>query len=265
MIVWPDTPVVRLTKNTEGRDYVVGDLHGSIDLLIDAMRAVRFRPALDRLLCVGDLIDRGNGSHRVAKMLAQPYVYSVLGNHESMLLEVYANGEPHPAVLEYLHSRNGFSWWQDADHATRQDILAAVRLLPLVIEVETDRGLMGLVHADVPKGMDWSEFTTAIRERDAAVGEVALWGRDRLHQNDDSGVPGVNRLFVGHTPIKGILKLDNVVAIDTGAVFGLLDPMEDGFLSMLDISTGTVEIKTTQPMVRPDIAVWSPRASSLKP
>jgi serine/threonine protein phosphatase 1 len=43
---------------TTGRDFVLGDLHGTTDLLRLLMEHVAFDPKKDRLFSVGDLIDR---------------------------------------------------------------------------------------------------------------------------------------------------------------------------------------------------------------
>jgi hypothetical protein len=51
-------PVLRLPANTRGRDFVVGDIHGTFYVLEQALAAVGFDPARDRVICVGDLIDR---------------------------------------------------------------------------------------------------------------------------------------------------------------------------------------------------------------
>lgn len=37
--------VLKLPKNTEGRDFVVGDIHGAYDLLDQALEEVKFDPA----------------------------------------------------------------------------------------------------------------------------------------------------------------------------------------------------------------------------
>ncbi|EOV9087845.1 metallophosphoesterase [Pseudomonas aeruginosa] len=60
------------------------------------MREAQFSPTHDRLFVVGDLIDRGPGSHRCARFLAQPYVHAVRGNHEDMLLQLYPEDSPPP-------------------------------------------------------------------------------------------------------------------------------------------------------------------------
>lgn len=189
--------VMRLGRNEGARDFVVGDIHGAFDLVIDAMRAVCFDPEADRLLSVGDLIDRGPGSHRCAACLAKPYVYAVRGNHEDMLIELYAEGAPAPAVLQIAARYNGLDWWLDVKEEQRQTILDAIRKLPLAIGLETTRGTVGLIHADVPRGMRWGEFLDALEAGHSEVIKTCLWGRDRILAADDAGVQGWDGFLSG--------------------------------------------------------------------
>lgn len=85
---------MRVPRNAEGRDFVVGDIHGAFDLVLEGMRRVQFDRQRDRLFCVGDLVDRGPQSARAARFLKQPYVHAVSGNHEFKLLDLYAGGHP---------------------------------------------------------------------------------------------------------------------------------------------------------------------------
>jgi serine/threonine protein phosphatase 1 len=235
---FPSRPVVRLPANPGGRDFVVGDIHGAFDLVLRAMDRVRFDPSRDRILSLGDLIDRGPGSHRTARFLSHGWVHAVRGNHEDMLLEAYAEGDAHPAVLAYLAGRNGFAWWLDVPEELRRDIVEAVRRLPLAIEVPTERGLVGLVHADVPAGMSWQDFTARLAAGDEAVAHEALWSRRRVGRGDETGVPGIGRVYVGHTPLPRLAKLGNVYAVDTRAVHGLLSGA-DGALTFVEASSMT--------------------------
>jgi serine/threonine protein phosphatase 1 len=252
----PDPAFKRLPRNLKGRDFAVGDLHGTFDQVLRAMEKVNFDQSQDRILSVGDLIDRGPGSHRSARFLSHDWVHAVMGNHEAMLLEAYEDGEAHPAVLAYMHSRNGFSWWRDTPDSVKADILVAIRKLPFAMEVDTVRGTVGLVHADVPAGMSWQDFVAALEGGDLRIGEVAIWGRDRLHSGDETGIPGIGRVFVGHTPMKRLTKFGNVYAIDTGAVYGVLGA-QDGALTFADVMTGTVILKTMQSMKRPADLVFA--------
>ncbi|WP_156411270.1 hypothetical protein [Alishewanella sp. WH16-1] len=50
-------------KNTKGRDFFVGDVHGRNDLLSKCLTCVNFNKSTDRIFSVGDLSDRGKGNH----------------------------------------------------------------------------------------------------------------------------------------------------------------------------------------------------------
>jgi serine/threonine protein phosphatase 1 len=53
-----------------------------------------------------------------------------------------------------------------------------------------------------------------------AVAALCMASRERIAALDDSGVMDVDRVFVGHTPVRAPVSLGNVHYIDTGAVFG---------------------------------------------
>lgn len=207
-------------ENKKGTDYVLGDIHGRFDLVYENLKEVDFNPNKDRLFCVGDLIDRGPYSQHVIDFLKLPFFFATRGNHEDMLLGYF---EEFPNATDedfyYAGIRNGMTWFLDETIEKRKEIIEALYQLPLVIEVNTERGLVGLVHADVPKKMSWTEFKFAIENNDEVVIETALWGRTRLMNEIDEEIPGLGRLYVGHTVQDKVKKLGNVVALDTGAVF----------------------------------------------
>jgi len=234
------TKILRLKENTSGRDFVIGDIHGAYDLVIEAMRQVRFNRKTDRLFAVGDLVDRGPDSHRCRKFLQQPFVFAVRGNHDHMLVEIHAQGEPHPALVDWLKRNYGFSWWDNVAPDERAEIIKAFSQLPYVIEIETARGTVGLLHAEVPQGMDWQTFITKIESDDPATIESCLEGRNRYKHQDQSGVPGVGRIFVGHTVHwQGSTRYGNVYFIDTGAIFGQLGIKDKGSLTMTSLVAKT--------------------------
>ena len=77
---------LRLSANSVGRDFVVGDLHGHRALFERALEQVAFDPARDRVISVGDLVDRGPDSLGTLALIEEPWFHAVLGNHELMLL-----------------------------------------------------------------------------------------------------------------------------------------------------------------------------------
>lgn len=216
--------IKRFGRNTAGRDFVLGDLHGSIELVGHLLALVDFDPKVDRLFLVGDLGDRGRHSAACVALLREPWVHAVRGNHEQIFLDLFANGEADPDELAWQADRNGLGWVLELSPAERQAIWAEFAKLPLVIEVETERGTVGILHAEVPIGMDWPEFLAKVEARDPATIKSALWGRIRAETGNTSGVRGIDRIFVGHTPHKaGVQRYGNIYYVDTAAVFADLD------------------------------------------
>src|SRR5690606_2083844 len=128
-------------------------------------------------------------------------------------------------------------WWMDIGLTERRALIKAFRRLPVAMEIETRLGKVGIVHAEVPDDMDWPTFLSRVEAGDDAVIQRALWGRARIMRRDESGVSGVDRVFVGHTPSKATVRLGNVFYIDTGAVFGVLDQNPHlGRMTLADIN-----------------------------
>jgi serine/threonine protein phosphatase 1 len=231
----PYPPVLCLGRGL-GRDFVMGDVHGAFDLVDIALRRVAFDPAVDRLFSVGDLVDRGPYSVRALEYLAQDWFYAVRGNHEQLLLDCHAGGVCNEGMLAYNVEKNGQGWWLTTPQSQRDQLLAAFARLPLVIDIETADGRVGLVHADVPPGLDWDRFKTLLNAGNSGARHYALWSRERSDNQDMSGVAGVGRVYVGHTPLLGGVRcLGNVWMIDTAAVFARLGRTDRGELSVLEL------------------------------
>lgn len=240
--------ICRFERNRLGRDFVIGDLHGMVELLFSAMDQVGYDPACDRIFSVGDLIDRGPDSHRAAEVLRIPGVYAVKGNHEYMLLDVVDAFGIESQTLPEIYVRNGLGWWRDTPIARRREIIDAIRDLPLVMQVETERGSVGFVHAEVPAGMTWQQFCTAIDRGGEAIIELATWSRERVKAGDERGVSGIGRVFVGHTPMSaGVQRLGNVYYVDTGAVFGALRGNQGAGLTFANIVMSTNQLQGATP------------------
>jgi serine/threonine protein phosphatase 1 len=247
--------VKHIAENAAGRDFIVGDLHGTFDLLETAMSAVDFDTRKDRLFSVGDLVDRGPDSPKVISFLAQPWVYAVRGNHEDMFLEIYAESDTPPEnAVRAATANNGMRWWWDLPQNERLACIAAFRRLPLVMEVQTRHGVIGILHAEVPLGMSWAAFIACIENGDQQVIRQALRGRSRVLRDDNMGVAGIERIFVGHTPLEAATRRGNIYHLDTGAVFGLLEPdNSDGRLTFAGLASSRVFMESPLRKHRVDI------------
>lgn len=198
--------VLRLPQNLVGRDFVVGDIHFKTIDLHRGLHALNFDSSTDRVIAVGDLIDRGPGVLDGLKLLGEPWFFTVLGNHEQMLINAYREN-PHSR-----YSSHGAGWWASIADESKSMAIEKLDSLPTVIEIECARGVVGVVHADVPAGMSWQEFVGSLDN--AQIEEIALWGRERIIKHYRVGVPGVWRVCAGHTWIPNPLRLGNFLALD---------------------------------------------------
>ncbi len=64
------------------RTIVVGDVHGCLDELRELLRTVEHRPGTDRLVLIGDLVDRGPDSRGVIREAMRLGAECVMGNHD---------------------------------------------------------------------------------------------------------------------------------------------------------------------------------------
>lgn len=213
-------PFMRLSRNTHGRDFCVGDIHGMFTLLNNALSELHFDPLKDRLLSVGDLIDRGPESEQVADLVSQSWVYAVRGNHEQMLIDSVDD----PDLEADWTFGCGGEWWLNLSNPERERIHQLLAKLPYALEIETNKGQVGIIHADIPKNITWGQFIIRLLNGDLEVQEHSLWSRIRVgllkRGSVVSVVPGIDLLVCGHTPISKAVRSGNVYFIDTGAVYG---------------------------------------------
>jgi len=225
-------PFKHYTTNKVGRDFVVGDIHGMFEALESLLKDVGFNPATDRVFAVGDLIDRGPQSHRVLEFLDQPWFYSIKGNHAIMLIE----SEHDKSMYRSWTNNNGGDWWITIPRDQQKIIRDRLTELPIVIEVNTNAGKIGLVHADIPTGMSWKKFVADIQS-DEELCNYVLWSRNRYRHyritNTTDRIEDVDLVILGHTPVDHPIHISNICYLDTGAAYRSRKGL--GKLSVLEI------------------------------
>jgi serine/threonine protein phosphatase 1 len=235
----------RMPANADGRDFVVGDLHGHRGLLELELDDLGFDPTRDRVFSVGDLIDRGPDSLATLRLIEEPWFHAVLGNHELKLLEYLGYYASRLASRKAGMSGAG-DWVIDAisKHPKAFDRLAArVAALPLAMHVEDDVGF-NVTHGDLhPIGSRQKvllrEPTIGVHDAEAAASsrvgfgaamEASLlelrFGR-RPVRISASPMGTLPITYAGHSRSRQIVVHDSYVYIDQGvcaATLPRIDP-----------------------------------------
>lgn len=227
--------VKHFESNTEGTDYVVGDIHGCLEDLLLAMKALNFNEEVDRMFSVGDLIDRGPNSFECGHLIYKSWFHAVQGNHEEFMWKGLLE---HDSMMyrtwlqnggEWIYKPHTFALAYSSEHL--QSLAKGFKELPLVITVGEGDARFNIVHAEF--ALSNNPFTTMpklINDQDidqwtftATDEDRMLWGRS-LIRNTDPNDPhshgeGLSPTYVGHTPTREILYCQKQMYIDTGCVY----------------------------------------------
>jgi serine/threonine protein phosphatase 1 len=220
------TDIQRFERNAAGRDWAVGDIHGHFSRLRAALDKAGFDATRDRLFSVGDLTDRGPEWAEALRWLEQPWFHAVQGNHEDYAVRYVRTG----MVDAENWRENGGGWFLELAPEEQRTYAEAYARLPLVIEVETADGIVGIIHADSPV-RKWSKLERTLRDSYKRSRGICQWSRDRLAKGDEAGVSEVRAVVVGHTPLGRPILLGNVYHIDTRGW------TTDGYFTLLDLAT----------------------------
>lgn len=225
----PSLRVEVYTQPIIGDLYVVGDLHGCYDQLMQRLDVLQFDIEQDLLVSVGDLVDRGPQSLACVELLSKPWFKAIRGNHEQLCIDGLRDDS-----IRHLHVRDemGGAWFHQLDHAQKTTIAARFDALPIMLQIRHRGRYYGFVHADIDLP-DWQQLSHAVDQGQTVAIQTCLWGRARIKATADDPrypyVEGIDEIYLGHTPIKHPIHQQNCCFIDTGAVFGgLLTVMKLG-------------------------------------
>lgn len=207
--------------------YVVGDLHGCYDLLMQKLQQVGFNFERDLLVSVGDLVDRGSQNIECADLLLQPWFKAIRGNHEELCIQGLIDPE---MMAVHRRSGSGGEWFYHLEATEQQRLIQLFQQLPLALEVQYGSKKYGFVHADISFA-DWDAYKHAILQDDSDVLQthrttrhVSQWARGRIRSAENNQtypyVRGVDQVYLGHTVTPMPVQSENCTFIDTGAVFG---------------------------------------------
>jgi len=194
----------------KGRLIAIGDIHGCPREFEDLLEKLEVEKH-DRIILLGDLVNRGPDSARVIALAREYAKLSLLGNHELRLLNYRKTGDPtHLKKNDYetLKQLNHRDW-------------AYLSAMPLTYH-DPAYGIV-LVHAGFLPSIPWRRQPARI------VTRIQVVGRDGtpLKRSDDPEAPHWSELWngppfvvYGHTPRPEVSRLKWSLGIDTACAMG---------------------------------------------
>lgn len=250
--------VKKIAANVDGRDFIIGDLHGCYDELLKLLAYVNFNTDCDRLFSTGDLLDRGPRSQDCLELLNEPWFHCILGNHEDILLYNLKIIE-----TDFIKAAEKFSEEEIRYFKTFPKYVPKILKLPYVLEIEHIlQGKFFIVHAeflpehlfkavnyskeiyeDTLKNFMRNDYTEDIfkylnspvdDEKNQSLKQKLIWSRkiverfytqnkDKIENSDFSFINNINtkyKIFCGHNVVPYPIKIGQQYYLDTGAALG---------------------------------------------
>lgn len=177
------------------RTLIIGDVHGCLRELDLLLSKAGYRAGHDRLIFVGDLINKGPSSLAVLERAYELKAEVVIGNHEYALLYQFDKG----AIPHFP-----------------KEIVNWMRTWPTYIE--TDDFIV--VHGGVIPGLHPGD------SEDKVLVQIRHWNEElQAHGNTSDPAwfdlyTGKKLVVFGHWATEGLIWRDNAIGLDTGCVYG---------------------------------------------
>lgn len=192
----------------EKRTLVIGDVHGCAKELKQLLKKVKADPKQDRIVFIGDIINKGPSSRGVWEIFREMNAVSLMGNHELSLLElVEGKFHKHSKYFDLLRKEFGSLF---------DEFVADVHQFPLWLE---DHDLM-MVHAGLVPGLHpdqtdpWHLVT--IRTWDGEGHDLKNEANPKWFDLYQGG----ELVVFGHWAALGGVDRPKVIGLDTGCVYG---------------------------------------------
>ena len=193
------------------RIFIVGDIHGCLEPLKRLMDKIGWHPDTDRLIFLGDYLDRGEDSKGVVDFILEliklsPFVECLIGNHENIFLNFLTRGDLHTFLAN--GGRTTLESYRIDEEGHNEPFIPPdhmeffQNLLPW-IELEN----YYVVHAG---------FRPEVKVEKQSFDDL-IWIREPfIYSEYNFG----KKVIFGHTPFSQPLVTDNKIGLDTGVVFG---------------------------------------------
>ncbi|DBB05853.1 hypothetical protein WJX82_005807 [Trebouxia sp. C0006] len=218
--------VLKFYPSQTGRLIVIGDVHGCAVELAELLVKVRYDQGRDKLVFVGDLVNKGPNSPQVVQIAMRTGACVVRGNHDDKALAAYRKGHLPRKSFQDLPSSE--QWVE----ALKPDEAAFLAELPFTYAIPS-HGLL-VVHAGMipnkPKLLqDWLDIYMMRNIDTAPAASQSEEQQDNTQYTScplNRGVPwaskwtGPDHIIFGHDAKRKLQQYQYATGLDTGCVYG---------------------------------------------
>lgn len=200
-------------------EYVIGDIHGEIEELEIILGKINYNSETDKLIFLGDYIDRGASSYQVYKYIRKldnGRNIFLRGNHEEMMIDAV------------LNNNNVNLWYQNGGRKTeasfpnQSELKEAAHFFDSLPYYQADQNYI-FVHAGINPALTLEEQTK----------HDLIWIRYKFLGAKSEDFKEERTIVAGHTPVAEVKFEGNKILVDTGSGKG-------GILSAVDLKTKEV-------------------------
>jgi serine/threonine protein phosphatase 1 len=208
-----------MKKIKKYRIFAVSDIHGHYDEFIKLLKIVRFDEKYDKLVVLGDCVDKGPDSKKLLLKLMEMNKNGccelILGNHEIMFLDTvlgkfpfklyFRNGGKSTFLSFGINFKEKYYSLEEIQNIISHSLIRWLLQRPLYYETLD----FIFVHAGIKPGIPLCN-----QNRDDL-----LWCREEFYKNYKSG----KKVIFGHVPVQMIHGKNDIyvsynsIGIDTGA------------------------------------------------
>jgi len=192
------------------RIIAIGDIHGCHEEFAELLTLIN-PTSDDRLILVGDLVNRGPDSCKVIDLARQHRAISILGNHERRLLRAYRRRDPSP-----LRSTD-----RETFRSLRSQDWEYLQAMPLFHEEPSVEALF--VHGGFIPDKPWRDQSPEVLTNIQVIDDE---GQPRKRRDAPEARPWADHwtgppfVVYGHTPRSEVYQLKWSIGIDTAYVGG---------------------------------------------
>lgn len=207
------------------RTFVIGDIHGAYKAMMQCFERSGFNYKKDRLICLGDVCDRGTEVVKVFdELLKIKNLVYILGNHDLWALEWAGKGIS-SKIWKYQGGKKTINSYPNGMPEKHLKILLNAHYY-----FKEDKRLF--VHGGILPGKKLKKHDPSVFLWDRSLVNEAMRRRSR---RKIAPITKYKEVFVGHTPTLNFgsrlpINVCELWMMDTGACFG-------GPLSMMNIDT----------------------------